>query len=114
MELPSECPQDATGSRYYNVGRCPPTPCPGSPAKESGCGGGAGRCCGVRRMELREIPCAGSLLPVKVVAECGCGPCAQPRVLVQGRVTAADTGEPLRFGQIFLGGRKVRDGDGSG
>ncbi|NWX06220.1 CILP2 protein, partial [Caloenas nicobarica] len=107
VELPSECPQDATGSRYYNVGRCPPTPCPGSPAKESGCGGGAGRCCGVRRMELREIPCAGSLLPIKVVAECGCGPCAQPRVLVQGRVTAADTGEPLRFGQIFLGGRKV-------
>uniref|UniRef100_A0A8C5UA87 Cartilage intermediate layer protein 2 n=1 Tax=Malurus cyaneus samueli TaxID=2593467 RepID=A0A8C5UA87_9PASS len=45
--------------------------------------------------------------PVKVVAECGCGPCAQPRVLVQGRVTAADTGEPLRFGHIFLGGRKV-------
>lgn len=56
---------------------------------------------------MREIPCAGSLLPIKVVAECGCGPCTQPRVLVQGRVTAADTGEPLRFGQIFLGGRKV-------
>ncbi|NXK28654.1 CILP2 protein, partial [Arenaria interpres] len=107
VELPSECPQDATGSRYYNVGRCPPAPCAGGPDGRSGCGAEAGRCCGVRRMEMREIPCAGSLLPVKVVAECGCGPCAQPRVLVQGRVTAADTGEPLRFGQIFLGGRKV-------
>ncbi|NWU73446.1 CILP2 protein, partial [Pterocles burchelli] len=107
VELPSECPQDAAGSRYYNVGRCPPTPCAGSPADPSGCGADAGRCCGVRRMELREIPCAGFLLPIKVVAECGCGACAQPRVLVQGRVTAADTGEPLRFGQIFLGGRKV-------
>ncbi|NXN90889.1 CILP2 protein, partial [Rhinopomastus cyanomelas] len=107
VELPSDCPQDATGSRYYNVGRCPPTPCAASPGEPSGCGEDAGRCCGVRRMEMREIPCAGSLLPVKVVAECGCGPCAQPRVLVQGRVTAADTGEPLRFGQIFVGGRKV-------
>ncbi|NWY05073.1 CILP2 protein, partial [Nothoprocta ornata] len=42
-----------------------------------------------------------------VVAECGCGPCARPRVLVQGRVMAADTGEPLRFGHIFLGKEKV-------
>uniref|UniRef100_A0A8C3NAS9 Uncharacterized protein n=1 Tax=Geospiza parvula TaxID=87175 RepID=A0A8C3NAS9_GEOPR len=107
VELPSECPQDASGSRYYNVGRCPASPCPGGPAEPSGCGRESGLCCGVRRMELRQVPCAGSVLPLKVVAECGCGPCAQPRVLVQGRVTAADTGEPLRFGHIFLGGRKV-------
>ncbi|NXH54536.1 CILP2 protein, partial [Rhabdornis inornatus] len=107
VELPSECPQDASGSRYYNVGRCPASPCPGGPAEPGGCGEESGRCCGVRRMELREVPCAGSVLPVKVVAECGCGPCAQPKVLVQGRVTAADTGEPLRFGHIFLGARKV-------
>ncbi|KAM9516333.1 cartilage intermediate layer protein 2 [Guaruba guarouba] len=107
VELPSDCPQDATGSRYYNVGRCPPAPCASSPGEAAACGEDAGRCCGVRRMEMREIPCAGSLLPIKVVAECGCGPCAQPRVLVQGWVTAADTGEPLRFGQIFLGGKKV-------
>lgn len=58
-------------------------------------------------METREIHCRGSVLPIKVVAKCGCGPCAQPRVLVQGRVTAADTGEPLRFGQIFLGKKKI-------
>ncbi|XP_072775334.1 cartilage intermediate layer protein 2 [Taeniopygia guttata] len=107
VELPSECPQDATGSRYYNVGRCPASPCPGGPAEPSGCGGESGRCCGVRRMELRQVPCAGAALPLKVVAECGCGPCARPRALVQGRVTAADTGEPLRFGHIFLGGTQV-------
>ncbi|XP_036255072.2 cartilage intermediate layer protein 2 [Molothrus ater] len=107
VELPSECLQDASSSRYYNVGRCPASPCLGGPAEPSGCGGESGLCCGVRRMELRQVPCAGSVLPLKVVAECGCGPCTQPRVLVQGRVTAADTGEPLRFGHIFLGGRKV-------
>uniref|UniRef100_A0A663E6Q7 Cartilage intermediate layer protein 2 n=1 Tax=Aquila chrysaetos chrysaetos TaxID=223781 RepID=A0A663E6Q7_AQUCH len=107
VELPSECPQDAAGSRYYNVGRCAPTLCAGGSADRSGCGADTGHCCGVRRMEMREIPCAGFMLPIKVVAECGCGPCTQPRILVQGRVTAADTGEPLRFGQIFLGGRKV-------
>ncbi|XP_041273099.1 cartilage intermediate layer protein 2, partial [Onychostruthus taczanowskii] len=107
VELPSECPQDAGGSRFYNVGRCPASPCPGGPEEPSGCGGEPGLCCGVRRMELRQVRCAGSVLPLKVVAECGCGPCAQPRVLVQGRVTAADTGEPLRFGHIFLGGKKV-------
>ncbi|NXP40532.1 CILP2 protein, partial [Leiothrix lutea] len=107
VELPSECPQDSSGSRYYNVGRCPASPCPGGSAEPSGCGEESGTCCGVKRMELRQVPCAGSMLPVMVVAECGCGPCTRPRVLVQGRVTAADTGEPLRFGLIFLGGRKV-------
>ncbi|XP_005534017.1 PREDICTED: cartilage intermediate layer protein 2 [Pseudopodoces humilis] len=107
VELPRECPQDSGGSRYYDVGRCPASPCPGDPSEPSGCGQSSGLCCGVRRMELRQVPCAGSLLPLKVVAECGCGPCAQPRVLVRGRVTAADTGEPLRFGHIFLGATKV-------
>ncbi|NWU97265.1 CILP2 protein, partial [Upupa epops] len=107
-ELPSECPADATGSRYYDVGRCPPTPCASSPEDPSGCGEDPGLCCGVRRMEMREIPCgASSALPIKVVTECGCGPCARRRLLVRGRVTAADSGEPLRFGQIFVGGRKV-------
>ncbi|XP_040393804.1 cartilage intermediate layer protein 2 [Cygnus olor] len=107
IELPAECRQDAKGSRYYDVGHCPPAPCAGSPADGKRCGAGARRCCGVRRMEVREIHCGGSVLPIKVVAKCGCGPCAQPRVLVQGRVMAADTGEPLRFGQIFLGRKKI-------
>ncbi|XP_072213685.1 cartilage intermediate layer protein 2 [Excalfactoria chinensis] len=107
VELPAECQQDAGGSRYYDVGHCPSTPCAGSLADRQRCGAGARRCCGVRRMEMREIRCGGSILPIKVVSKCGCGPCAQPRVLVQGRVTAADTGEPLRFGQIFLGKKKI-------
>ncbi|NXV03594.1 CILP2 protein, partial [Cettia cetti] len=107
VELPSECPQDAGGSRYYDVGRCPNSPCPGGSAEPSACGEESGRCCGVRRVELRQVPCAGSALPLMVVAECGCGPCAQPRALVRGRVRAADTGEPLRFGRIFLGGAQV-------
>ncbi|XP_068776315.1 cartilage intermediate layer protein 2 [Struthio camelus] len=107
IKLPSECHRDAAGSQYYDVGHCPPRQCAGSPADEPRCGEGTRHCCGVRRMEVREIQCSGSLLPIKVVAECGCGPCTQPRILVQGRVTAADTGEPLRFGQIFLGKKKI-------
>uniref|UniRef100_A0A8B9P659 Cartilage intermediate layer protein 2 n=1 Tax=Apteryx owenii TaxID=8824 RepID=A0A8B9P659_APTOW len=107
IKLPSECRRDAAGSQYYDVGHCPPTRCTGSPADEAQCGEGARRCCGVRRMEAREIQCSGYLLPIKVVAKCGCGPCTQPRILVRGRVTAADTGEPLRFGQIFLGKKKI-------
>ncbi|NXE57447.1 CILP2 protein, partial [Casuarius casuarius] len=107
IKLPGECRRDAAGSQYYDVGHCPPTQCAGSPAEEPRCKEGARRCCGVRRMEVREIRCSGYLLPIKVVAKCGCGPCARPRVLVQGRVTAADTGEPLRFGQIFLGKKKI-------
>ncbi|XP_025894577.1 cartilage intermediate layer protein 2 [Nothoprocta perdicaria] len=82
IELPAECRGAAAGPRYYDVGQCPAAPC-------------------------GEGECGGAALPVKVVAECGCGPCARPRVLVQGRVTAADTGEPLRFGHIFLGKEKV-------
>ncbi|CAM2109155.1 unnamed protein product [Caretta caretta] len=107
IKLPSECFQEAGRSPYYNVGRCPDIRCAGSLKDELQCRDGAGRCCRVRRMEVREIQCAGSILPIKVVAECGCERCARPKILVHGRVTAADDGEPLRFSQIFLGKEKI-------
>ncbi|XP_075758912.1 cartilage intermediate layer protein 2 isoform X2 [Pelodiscus sinensis] len=107
IKLPSECFQEGGRSSYYNVGRCPDTRCAGTPKNELQCRDGAGRCCRVRRMEVREIPCSGAVLPIKVVAECGCERCARPKILVHGRVTAADNGEPLRFGQIFLGKEKT-------
>lgn len=107
IRLPGECFPDASGSPYYDVGRCPATRCAGSPAEKRQCRDDKERCCGVRRMELREVRCAGYVLPIKVVAECGCETCAQPKVLVQGRVVAADDGEPLRFGQVFLGQKSI-------
>ncbi|XP_059575473.1 cartilage intermediate layer protein 2 isoform X2 [Alligator mississippiensis] len=107
IRLPGECFPDASGSPYYDVGRCPATRCAGSLAEKRQCRDDKERCCGVRRMELREVRCAGYVLPIKVVAECGCETCAQPKVLVQGRVVAADDGEPLRFGQVFLGQKSI-------
>ncbi|XP_074834392.1 cartilage intermediate layer protein 2 [Carettochelys insculpta] len=107
IQLPHECLREAGRSPYYNVGRCPDARCAGSPGKELQCRDRVGRCCRVRRLEVRQIPCAGGLLPVMAVAECGCERCTQPKILVHGRVTAADNGEPLRFGQIFLGKEKI-------
>lgn len=61
----------------------------------------------MRRLESREIPCAGYVLPVKVVAECGCQKCLPPRGLVRGRVVAVDSGEPLSFARILLGPESI-------
>ena len=55
------------------------------------------------RLESRDIRCSGYVLPVKVVAECGCRKCLPRRGLVRGRVVAADSREPLRFARILLG-----------
>lgn len=97
----------ATNSYFYNVGRCPNTRCSGSLTDSLQCRDGTEHCCGTQRMEMREIPCAGYVLPIKVVAECGCTFCTQPKVLVHGKASAADNGEPLHFGEIYLGAEKV-------
>ncbi|XP_038596661.1 LOW QUALITY PROTEIN: cartilage intermediate layer protein 2 [Tachyglossus aculeatus] len=107
IKLPKDCPQAATGSHYYNVGRCPDSKCPGKQESSPQCRDSSDRCCAVRRMELREIQCPGYVLPIKAVVECGCEKCPVPKILVRGRVTAADTGEPLRFAQVFLGKEKI-------
>uniref|UniRef100_A0A8C8RZN9 Cartilage intermediate layer protein 2 n=1 Tax=Pelusios castaneus TaxID=367368 RepID=A0A8C8RZN9_9SAUR len=107
IQLPSECFQGTGRSLYYNVGRCPDARCAGSLPDELQCQDGAGHCCRIQRMEVREIQCTGYRLPIKVVAECGCEKCTQSKMLVHGRVTAADNGEPLRFAQIFLGKENI-------
>uniref|UniRef100_A0A5F8HKX2 Cartilage intermediate layer protein 2 n=1 Tax=Monodelphis domestica TaxID=13616 RepID=A0A5F8HKX2_MONDO len=107
IKLPDDCRQAASGSAYYNVGLCPDTRCPGRPGSNLRCGESSDRCCSVSRLETREIRCAGYVLPVKVVAKCGCEKCMPPKVLVRGRVVAADTEEPLRFAQILLGKEKT-------
>ncbi|ELW67117.1 Cartilage intermediate layer protein 2 [Tupaia chinensis] len=103
IKLPDDCGQPGSGPAYLNVGLCPDTRCPSPAGSSPRCGDAASRCCSVRRLESREIHCVGYVLPVKVVAECGCQKCLPPRGLIRGRVVASDSGEPLRFAQILLG-----------
>ncbi|KAH0625879.1 hypothetical protein JD844_034234 [Phrynosoma platyrhinos] len=107
IRLPDECSQEGTGSPFYNVGHCSNTRCAGHLADALQCQDASEHCCGTRRMEVREIPCAGYVLPIKVVTECGCTSCTQPKILVRGKASAVDDGEPLRFGEIYLGAEKI-------
>ncbi|XP_072803400.1 cartilage intermediate layer protein 2 isoform X1 [Vicugna pacos] len=103
IKLPDECTQPGGSPAYLDVGLCPDTLCPSPAGSGPRCGDTGSRCCSVRRLESRKIHCSGSLLPVKIVAECGCQKCLPPRGLIRGRVVAADSREPLRFAQILLG-----------
>ncbi|XP_078280277.1 cartilage intermediate layer protein 2 [Rhinoraja longicauda] len=107
IKLPGNCFQAASASSYYDVGGCPSLACAGDLADQLRCKDGTGYCCGVTRTDLREIPCQGYTLPVKVVTACGCKRCPEPKVSVRGQALAADDGEPLRFGQIYIGGEQV-------
>uniref|UniRef100_A0A8C9QD91 Cartilage intermediate layer protein 2 n=1 Tax=Spermophilus dauricus TaxID=99837 RepID=A0A8C9QD91_SPEDA len=103
IKLPDDCSQPGSGPAYLDVGLCPDTRCPSSAGSSPRCGDPGSRCCSVRRLESREIHCSSYVLPVKVVAECGCQKCLPPRGLVRGRVVTADSGKPLRFARILLG-----------
>ncbi|XP_069779313.1 cartilage intermediate layer protein 1 [Narcine bancroftii] len=107
IKLPSNCFQAATNSSFYNVRKCPNVGCAGDLDNELRCKDSTKFCCGVKRTEYEEVACQGYTLPVKVVAECSCKRCMDPKVLVRGQVVAADNGEPLRFGQIFIGSEQV-------
>ncbi|XP_068127371.1 cartilage intermediate layer protein 2 isoform X2 [Hyperolius riggenbachi] len=107
IKLPNDCFQAKTGSFYYNVGKCSNSQCVGRLSSALQCRDKVHYCCGVKQMKLQEVKCPGYILPVMVVVECGCAECTQHKVLVRGRVSAYDTGEPLRFGQIFLSGENV-------
>ncbi|KAM9329552.1 cartilage intermediate layer protein 2 [Gastrophryne carolinensis] len=107
IRLPMDCFQTNTGSLHYNVGKCPNSQCMGHINSELVCKDEIYFCCGVKQMKLQEVQCKGYTLPVMVVVECGCAECPKHKVLVRGRVTAYDTGEPLQFGQIFVSGKKV-------
>nr|XP_048283196.1 cartilage intermediate layer protein 2 [Myodes glareolus] len=103
IKLPDDCGQPGGGPAYLDVGLCTDTRCPGPAGSGPRCGDAGARCCSVLRLESRDIRCSGYVLPVKVVAECGCRKCLPRRGLVRGRVVAADSGEPLRFASILLG-----------
>ncbi|TEA31109.1 hypothetical protein DBR06_SOUSAS14010055 [Sousa chinensis] len=103
IKLPDDCGQPGSGPIYLDVGLCPDTPCPSPAGSRPRCGDAGSRCCSVHRLESRKIHCSGYILPVKIVAECGCRKCLPPRGLIRGRVVAAESREPLRFARILLG-----------
>eukprot|EP00069_Balaena_mysticetus_P019857 bmy_02663T0 len=103
IKLPDDCGQPGSGPIYLDVGLCPDTLCPSPAGSSPRCGDAGSRCCSVHRLESRKIHCSGYILPVKIVAECGCQKCLPLRGLIRGRVVAADSREPLRFARILLG-----------
>ncbi|XP_007532434.1 cartilage intermediate layer protein 1 [Erinaceus europaeus] len=107
IRLPHDCFQNATNSFYYDVGHCPARPCTGPRDPALRCQDSPGHCCGLARTEEHQIQCDGYTLPTRVARACGCQHCTETRSLVRGRVSAADNGEPLRFGHVYLGGSLV-------
>ncbi|XP_066503728.1 cartilage intermediate layer protein 1 [Hoplias malabaricus] len=107
IRLPVDCKQPGTRSMFYNTGRCPHNKCPGTLDFDLRCRDASAFCCGVKQMESKEINCGRYTLPIKVVSECGCQKCVEPKILVRGRVAAADNNEPLRFGHIFMGKERI-------
>ncbi|XP_063056535.1 cartilage intermediate layer protein 1 isoform X2 [Engraulis encrasicolus] len=107
VKLPFDCRQPETDSIFYNAGRCPNNKCAGALDYDMRCRDDSGYCCSVKTMETRRINCGRYSLPIKVVTECACQSCLEPKVLVRGRVVAVDDDEPLRFGHIVMGKERV-------
>lgn len=107
IKLPYDCIQNDTNSLYYNIGRCPVRTCTGKLDNGIRCRDHTSFCCGVSKMEERHITCQGYDLPTMVVTQCGCKKCVDLKATVRGHAVAADTGEPMRFGHIFMNGEKI-------
>ncbi|KAG8440758.1 hypothetical protein GDO86_006483 [Hymenochirus boettgeri] len=107
IRLPHDCFQNQSNSFYYNVGKCPSTACPGNLDNELRCKETMPFCCGITKTETREITCHGYTLPIKAAVKCGCQKCTETKIIVRGRAIAADTGEPMRFGHIYMGNARV-------
>ncbi|KAM4749047.1 cartilage intermediate layer protein 1 [Rhinophrynus dorsalis] len=107
IRLPHDCFQNSTNSFYYNVGKCPSSACPGDLDNGLRCKDTIPYCCGIIKTEVKEIVCQGYTLPTKVAVECGCQKCTETKIIVRGRAVAADNGEPMRFGHIYMGNARV-------
>ncbi|KAM4676622.1 cartilage intermediate layer protein 1 isoform 1-T2 [Discoglossus pictus] len=107
IRLPHDCLQKSTNSFYYNVGKCPSSACPGDLDNGLRCKDTVPYCCGITRTEVKEISCHDYTLPIKVAVECGCQKCTETKIIVRGRAVASDTGEPMRFGHIYMGNARV-------
>lgn len=107
IQLPHDCFQNSTNSFYYDVGKCPPRACSGQLDSGIRCKDKVSYCCGVVKMEAKQLLCQGYQLPTMVVSECGCQKCVDTKVIVHGRAVALDNGEPMRFGHIFMNGVRI-------
>ncbi|CAB1435800.1 unnamed protein product [Pleuronectes platessa] len=107
IRLPHDCYQNSTDSLYYDVGKCPSSTCSGKLDNGIRCKDKVAYCCGVENMEKRQITCQGYQLPTMVVTECSCQKCVETKSIVHGRAIAADNGEPMRFGHIFMNGVRI-------
>ncbi|XP_017314239.1 cartilage intermediate layer protein 1 isoform X2 [Ictalurus punctatus] len=107
IRLPHDCFQNQSNSFYYDVGRCPIETCSGQLDNGIRCKDSISFCCGVSKMEERQITCQGYQLPTMVVTQCGCKKCVEIKTIVRGHALAADTGEPLRFGHIYMDGARI-------
>ncbi|XP_034047443.1 cartilage intermediate layer protein 1 [Thalassophryne amazonica] len=107
IRLPHDCYQNSTNSFYYDVGKCPTITCAGQLDNGIRCKDSMDYCCGVTKMQQRQLTCQGYQLPTMVVTECGCQKCVDTKAIVHGRAIAADNGEPMRFGHIFMNGVRI-------
>ncbi|KAK7912597.1 hypothetical protein WMY93_012808 [Mugilogobius chulae] len=107
IRLPYDCFQNSTNSFYYNVGKCSPRTCVGQLDSGIRCKDKVSYCCGVAKMEEKKLECQGYQLPTMVVTECGCQKCVETKTIVYGRAVAADNGEPMRFGHVFMNGVRI-------
>uniref|UniRef100_A0A3B4FG74 Cartilage intermediate layer protein n=1 Tax=Pundamilia nyererei TaxID=303518 RepID=A0A3B4FG74_9CICH len=107
IRLPQDCFQNSTNSFYYDVGKCPPSRCAEQLDNGIRCKDKVAYCCGVAKMEERQLTCQGYQLPTMVVTKCGCQKCVDTKSIVHGRAIAADNGEPMRFGHIFMNGVRI-------
>ncbi|KAF7664420.1 hypothetical protein LDENG_00177870 [Lucifuga dentata] len=107
IRLPHDCYQNSTNSFYYDVGKCPICACVGQLDNGIRCKDTVAYCCGVAKMEERQLTCQGYQLPTMVVTQCGCQKCVDTKAFVHGRAIAADNGEPMRFGHIFMNGVRI-------
>ncbi|KAM6979618.1 cartilage intermediate layer protein 1 [Aplochiton taeniatus] len=107
IRLPHDCFQNSTDSLYYDVRKCPTGTCAGKLDNGIRCSDSVAYCCGVSKLEEKKLTCGGYQLPIMVVSECGCQKCVETKAIVRGRAVAADNGEPMRFGHIFMNGVRV-------
>uniref|UniRef100_A0A4W3K3R6 Cartilage intermediate layer protein, nucleotide pyrophosphohydrolase n=1 Tax=Callorhinchus milii TaxID=7868 RepID=A0A4W3K3R6_CALMI len=107
IRLPYDCYQNQSRSFYYDVGRCPVTTCAGERDQGLQCKDTTAYCCGAVELEERTVACSGHVLPIKAVSRCGCQRCVETKAVVRGRALAADNGEPMRFGYLFMDGKRI-------